>query len=106
MSGPVSGPVSEQSAARLAYQYVVLRCVPRVDREEFVNVGVVVYCQATDFLSGRSRAVKEELAREMEKASDDLAFERAAIYRDRLAALSAIQSPDGIAGLRGYRGSY
>jgi hypothetical protein len=35
---------------RLAYQYVVLRCVPRVDREEFVNVGVVVYCHATDFL--------------------------------------------------------
>ena len=32
------------------YQYVVLRCVPRVDREEFVNVGVVVYCQADDFL--------------------------------------------------------
>ncbi|MFC7497373.1 MULTISPECIES: DUF3037 domain-containing protein [unclassified Nocardioides] len=36
--------------SKLAYQYVVLRCVPRVDREEFVNVGVVVYCQATDFL--------------------------------------------------------
>lgn len=35
---------------KLAYQYVVLRCVPRVDREEFVNVGVLVYCQATDFL--------------------------------------------------------
>ncbi|MDN4161649.1 DUF3037 domain-containing protein [Nocardioides abyssi] len=35
---------------RLAYQYVVLRCVPRVDREEFLNVGVVVYCQAQDFL--------------------------------------------------------
>lgn len=34
----------------LAYQYVVLRCVPRVDREEFLNVGVVVYCQAIDFL--------------------------------------------------------
>lgn len=34
----------------LAYQYVVLRCVPRVDREEFLNVGVVLYCQATDFL--------------------------------------------------------
>ena len=37
-------------SARLAYQYVVLRCVPRVDREEFLNVGVVVYCQAADFL--------------------------------------------------------
>ena len=36
--------------SKLAYQYVVLRCVPRVDREEFVNVGVVLYCQATDFL--------------------------------------------------------
>lgn len=36
--------------SRLAYQYVVLRCVPRVDREEFLNVGVVVYCQAADFL--------------------------------------------------------
>jgi hypothetical protein len=35
---------------KLAYQYVALRCVPRVDREEFLNVGVVVYCHATDFL--------------------------------------------------------
>lgn len=33
-----------------SYQYVVLRCVPRVDREEFVNIGVVVYCHATDLL--------------------------------------------------------
>jgi hypothetical protein len=36
--------------SRLAYQYVVLRCVPRPEREEFVNVGVVVYCQSSDFL--------------------------------------------------------
>ena len=35
---------------KLAYQYVVLRCVPRPDREEFLNVGVVLYCQAADFL--------------------------------------------------------
>jgi hypothetical protein len=34
----------------VAYQYVVLRCVPRPDREEFVNVGVVVYCEARKFL--------------------------------------------------------
>jgi hypothetical protein len=32
------------------YQYVVLRCVPRPDREEFVNVGVVLHCQGADFL--------------------------------------------------------
>lgn len=34
----------------LPYQYVVLRCVPRVEREEFLNVGVVLYCQAGDLL--------------------------------------------------------
>lgn len=39
------------AATRHAYQYVVLRCVPRVEREEFLNVGVVLYCQATDFLA-------------------------------------------------------
>lgn len=36
--------------SRLAYQYVALRCVPRPEREEFVNVGVVLYCQAADHL--------------------------------------------------------
>ena len=33
-----------------AYQYVVLRIVPRVDREEFLNVGVVLYSQDAGFL--------------------------------------------------------
>ena len=33
-----------------AYQYVLLRLVPRVDREEFINVGVVLYSQDADFL--------------------------------------------------------
>ncbi len=37
-------------STRMGFQYVVLRCVPRVDREEFVNVGVVLYCQQADFL--------------------------------------------------------
>jgi excinuclease ABC subunit C len=40
--------------------------------------------------------VKGELAAEMEKAAGELDFERAAIYRDRLAALSAIQAHQGI----------
>jgi len=52
--------------------------------------------EATEFLSGRSRAVKQLLAGEMEKASTELEFETAALYRDRLAALSAIQSQQGI----------
>ena len=40
--------------------------------------------------------MKQELAGEMEKASAELEFETAALYRDRLAALSAIQSQQGI----------
>ena len=39
----------------MPYQYVVLRCVPRVDREEFLNVGVVLYCQAADHLAAAHR---------------------------------------------------
>ena len=52
--------------------------------------------EARDFLSGRSKAVKEQLAREMEAASQELEFERAAALRDRLAALSAVQGTQGI----------
>ena len=40
---------------RHGFQYVVLRCVPRVDREEFVNVGVVLYSQSADFLCAASQ---------------------------------------------------
>ncbi len=35
---------------RFPYQYVVLRCVPRPDREEFLNIGVVLHCPHFDFL--------------------------------------------------------
>lgn len=35
---------------RYPFVYAVLRAVPRVDRGEFVNIGVIVYCQALDFL--------------------------------------------------------
>ncbi len=52
--------------------------------------------EAKDFLSGRSQKVKSEIAGAMQAASDDLDFERAAIYRDRLAALSHVQSHQGI----------
>ena len=52
--------------------------------------------EAKDFLSGRSQQVKTQIGAAMQQASDDLDFERAAIYRDRLAALSHVQSHQGI----------
>jgi hypothetical protein len=65
--------------ARLSYQYVVLRCVPRVDREEFVNVGVVVYCQATDYLDvawhvDRGRLAALDPALDIDQVCDALDF--------------------------------
>jgi excinuclease ABC subunit C len=52
--------------------------------------------EAKDFLSGRSQNVKAHMAEEMNRAAGDLDFERAAVYRDRLAALSHVQSHQGI----------
>ena len=52
--------------------------------------------EAHDFLSGKSRAVRERLAAEMSEAADLMEFERAARLRDRIAALSAIQGAQGI----------
>jgi excinuclease ABC subunit C len=52
--------------------------------------------EAKGFLSGKSGLVRDQLAAEMERASQALDFERAAVYRDRLAALSAVQGHQGI----------
>jgi hypothetical protein len=39
-------------SADLAYDYAVVRVVPRVERGEFVNVGVILSCPDADFLAG------------------------------------------------------
>lgn len=52
--------------------------------------------QARDFLSGRSSAVKQLLSTRMQAAAEELEFEKAARYRDRLAALSAVQAGQDI----------
>ena len=44
------------------YDYAVLRVVPRVEREEFVNVGVIVSCPARDFLEARIELDEQKLA--------------------------------------------
>lgn len=63
----------------LPYQYVVLRCVPRVDREEFLNVGVVLYCQAADVLAAAWHVDPQRLAAlapglDLDHVCDHLAF--------------------------------
>lgn len=39
--------------SRVPFEYATLRVVPRIERGEFINAGVVVYSQAGEFLGGR-----------------------------------------------------
>jgi excinuclease ABC subunit C len=85
-----------ESRTRPCLLYQIRRCSgPCTGEIDFPGYTELVR-EANDFLSGRSHLVKKELAGEMEKASTELEFETAALYRDRLAALSAIQSQQGI----------
>jgi excinuclease ABC subunit C len=85
-----------ESRTRPCLLYQIRRCSgPCTGEMDFPGYTELVR-EAKDFLSGRSHLVKQELAGEMEKASAELEFETAALYRDRLAALSAIQSQQGI----------
>jgi excinuclease ABC subunit C len=85
-----------ESRTRPCLLYQIKRCAGPCTREiDFPGYTELVR-EAKDFLSGRSQAVKQLLAAEMEKASGELEFETAALYRDRLAALSSIQSQQGI----------
>ena len=40
---------------RKIYEYAVLRFVPRVEREEFINIGVVLYCKDKEYLAVKTR---------------------------------------------------
>ena len=40
---------------RASFDYAVIRLVPRVERQEFINAGVVVYCPERRYLAGRTR---------------------------------------------------
>ena len=85
-----------ESRTRPCLLHQIKRCsAPCTTEIDFKDYAVLVR-EANAFLSGRSKAVKDELAGEMEKASAALDFERAAVYRDRLAALSAIQAHQGV----------
>ena len=43
------------------FEYAVIRVVPRVDREEFLNVGVIVYCHSLRWLGLRYAADEDRL---------------------------------------------
>jgi len=81
---------------RPCLQYQIKRCTgPCVGLIEQEDYGRIVE-EARAFLKGRTREVQESFATRMEEASAELAFERAASYRDRIRALNHIQAHQGI----------
>lgn len=67
-------------------------CVGRIDAKGYADLVE----DAKSFLGGKSTAVQAKLAGEMEKAAEALDFERAALLRDRLKALTFIQGSQAI----------
>lgn len=85
-----------ENRTRPCLLYQIKRCAGPCTGEISHEGYAELVTEAKDFLSGRSQKVKTEISAAMQQASQDLDFERAAIYRDRLAALSHVQSHQGI----------
>ncbi|WP_414833805.1 excinuclease ABC subunit UvrC [Afifella sp. YEN Y35] len=85
-----------ESRTRPCLLYQIKRCSAPCTGEISVEDYAKLVEEARAFLSGRSQAVRTELAQEMEAASSRFDFEQAAVYRDRLAALSHVQSHQGV----------
>jgi excinuclease ABC subunit C len=82
---------------RPCLQYQIKRCTaPCVGRIDKIEYDTIVD-EVRGFLGGRNREVQQALSQRMDKASGDLEFERAAVLRDRIRALTHIQSHQSIA---------
>ena len=85
-----------ESRTRPCLLYQIKRCagpcVGRIDKEDYANL----VADAERFLRGKSTEIQRHLAAEMAAASDAMEFERAAALRDRIRALTNVQSAQGI----------
>ena len=76
--------------------YQIKRCsAPCVNHIDEISYKKTVD-DAVDFISGKSREIQKKLSNQMEEASKELDFEKAAIARDRIKALTQIQSSQKI----------
>ena len=76
--------------------YQIKRCAaPCVGFADAERYGELVD-EASQFLRGRSNALRERLQADMQAASEDLDFERAARLRDRLRAIAAVTTQQGV----------
>ena len=85
-----------ENRTRPCLLYQIKRCAGPCTGEISHEGYAELVAEAKDFLSGRSQKVKTEISGAMQQAAEELDFERAAIHRDRLAALSHVQAHQGI----------
>ena len=82
--------------SRPCLQYQIKRCsgpcVGKIDAEGYANL----VRDAEDFLSGRTTKMQENLAADMQAASEGMEFEKAAVLRDRIRALTQVQQAQGV----------
>ena len=67
-------------------------CVGHITEQDYTST----VNDAVEFISGKSRRIQKNLSKEMERASKDLDYEKAAIARDRIKALTQIQTSQKI----------
>ncbi|MFW8635443.1 excinuclease ABC subunit UvrC [Cribrihabitans pelagius] len=85
-----------ETRTRPCLQYQIKRCsAPCTGLISEADYAASVH-DAERFLSGRSTKIQEELADQMAAASEAMEFERAAALRDRIKALTQVQSSQGI----------
>ena len=63
-------------------------CVGKISREDYHKL----VQEAVDFLDGKNTRIQAELSAKMQEASDNLDFEKAVVFRDRIRALTNVQS--------------
>ena len=84
------------SRTRPCLQYQIKRCsapcVGKISREEYAET----VQDAIRFLSGKSTAIQAGLAKQMAEASEAMEYEKAGSLRDRISALTAVQTSQGI----------
>lgn len=83
----------------VGFEYFTLRCVPRVEREEFVNVGVVLYSQTSGFLRAAT-ALDEDRVRAVCPTCDLVAVRAALAVFEAVARGDADAGPAGGASAR------
>jgi len=90
-----------KNRSRPCLQYQIKRCtapcVKAISKEDYQED----IRHASMFLDGKNTKVMDEIASQMEAASADLEFEKAALYRDQLISLQKVQEQQYVTGLQG-----